>query len=99
MALCSIWQGPKALEAWSADYDKHAQATGVTDGKVTYSAPTRIEGDSTSAYVIMPSVYLYEEHGKHIREESQITSVLHKEGGAWKIVSWTWTGVKPHPGK
>jgi hypothetical protein len=95
----NIWQGPKALQMWAADYDKHAAATGVTEGKVEVGAATRIEKTATSAYVVMPAVYLYKEHGKPVREEAQIASVLHKEGGVWKIVSWTWTGVVPHPGK
>jgi hypothetical protein len=95
----NIWQGPHAVALWAADYDKHAAATGVTDGKVEVSAPTRVEKDATNAYVIMPAVYPYKQHGKPLREEAQITSVLHKESGVWKIVSWTWTGVVPHPGK
>src|ERR1700761_7595745 len=75
------WTGPHAAQDWAADYEKHAQATGVTDGKVTYSAPTRTEIEGSDAYVIMPAVYLYKEHGKTMREEAQITSVLHLEAG------------------
>lgn len=95
----NLWTGPSAAQQWFADYDKHAQATGVTDGKVTYGKPTRIEVTADAAYVILPTVYLYKEHGKPIREEGQITAVLNRENGAWKIRSWTWTGVKPHPAK
>ena len=29
------WTGPRAPQLWAADYDKHAKATSVTDGKVT----------------------------------------------------------------
>ena len=27
------WVGPHAAQDWAADYDKHAQATGVSDGR------------------------------------------------------------------
>jgi ketosteroid isomerase-like protein len=92
----NIWSGPEAARQWADAYDKHAQATGVTDGKVTYGQPTRTEVDGDVAYVIMPTVYVYKEHGKALREEGQMTVVLNREAGGWKIRSWTWSGVKPH---
>jgi hypothetical protein len=91
-----VWTGPNAAHEWADAYDKHAQATGVTDGKVTYSKPTRVVQDGETAYVVMPTVYLYKEHGKPLKEEGQVTAVLNRESGAWKIRGWTWTGVKPH---
>lgn len=94
-----IWHGPDAAHQWADAYDKHAQTTGVTDGKVTYRRPTRTEVDGDVAYVIMPTIYLYKEHGKPLREEGQITVVLNRETAGWKIRSWTWSGVKPHAPK
>jgi hypothetical protein len=94
-----IWTGPDAAHQWADAYDKHAQATGVTDGMVTYGQPTRTEVDGNLAYLVMPTVYAYKEHGKPLREEGQMTFVLIREAGGWKIRSWTWTGVKPHPAK
>jgi hypothetical protein len=92
-----IWTGPNAAHEWADAYDKHARATGVTDGKVTYSKPTRIVEDANTAYIVMPTLYLYNEHGKPLKEEGQITAVMNRESGAWKIRGWTWAGVKPHP--
>jgi SnoaL-like domain len=94
-----IWTGTEAAHQWADAYDKHAKATGVTEGNVTYGKLTRTEVDGDVAYVIMPTVYLYKEHGKPLREEGQMTVVLHHERGAWKIRSWTWSGVKPHLAK
>jgi ketosteroid isomerase-like protein len=91
-----IWTGPDAAHQWADAYDKHARATGVTDGKVTYGKATRTEVDGNVAYVIMPTVYVYKERGKPLREEGQMTVVLNHEAGGWKIRSWTWSGVKPH---
>lgn len=90
------WSGPHAAQDWAAAYDKHAQATGVSDGQVKYSAPTRIEREGELAYVILPTEYFYKEHGKAMKEKGSITAVLHKEDGAWKIRAWTWSGEKPH---
>lgn len=94
-----IWTGSHAPQDWAADYDKHAKATGVSDGIVKYGAPTRAEVEGGAAYVVIPTVYNYNEHGKPIAEEGQMTFVLRSEKSVWKIVSWTWTGVKPHPAK
>lgn len=91
------WGGPHAAQDWAAAYDKHAQATGVSDGSVKYGEPTRSEIDGDVAYVIVPTIYLYKEHGKAIKEEGQMTFVLHDEADGWKISAWTWSGVKPHP--
>lgn len=91
-----LWVGPHAPQQWVADYDKHAAATGVTDGRVTYGAPTRKEIEGNMAYVIVPTVYLYKERGKPLVEEDQLTITLHVGAGDWKITGWTWTGVKPH---
>ncbi len=94
-----LWMGPHAAQDWAAAYDKHAAATGVSEGKVTYGKATRIEMTGDLAYVVMPTKYLYKEHGKPQVEEGQITAVLHREGGAWKMRGWTWSGVKPHAPK
>jgi hypothetical protein len=91
-----IWTGANAAHEWADAYDKHAQATGVTDGKVSYGKPTRIEEVADAAYIVMPTLYLYKENGKPLKEEGQITAVLNRESGVWKIRAWTWSGAKPH---
>ena len=90
------WTGPHAAQDWAADYDEHAQATGVTDGLVKYGEPTRTEIEGDVAYVIVPTVYTYKEKGHPLVEEGQMTFVLYQEAGTWKIRGWTWSGVKPH---
>jgi len=84
------WVGPKAAQAWAADYDKHAQATGVSDGTVKYGEPTRAEVEGDAAYVIVPTVYDYKEHGQPTTEEGQMTFVLRGGAGGWKISGWSW---------
>ena len=91
-----LWVGADAAHAWAADFDKHAQATGVSDGKVKYGEPTRTEMSGKLAYVVIPTVYSYKEHGSAMTEEGQMTFVLDRAAGSWKIRAWTWSGVKPH---
>ncbi|MGC1372485.1 MAG: nuclear transport factor 2 family protein [Candidatus Sulfotelmatobacter sp.] len=90
------WTGPHAAQNWAADYQNHAQATGVSDGNVKYGAPTRTEIEGAVAYVVIPAVYNYKQHGRQLTEQGQMTFVLHAEQASWKIRSWTWTGGKPH---
>jgi hypothetical protein len=94
-----LWLGSHAAQDWAADYEKHAQAAGVSDGSVKYGAPTRVEVEGSVAYVVIPTIYNYKEHGKAQTEEGQMTFVLHAQGDAWKIAQWTWTGRKPHAAK
>ena len=91
-----LWVGHDAAQLWAADFDKHAQATGVSDGKVTYGEPTRAEIAGQLAYVIIPTAYAYKEHGSAMTEEGQMTFVLDRGSGSWKIRAWTWSGVKLH---
>jgi len=93
------WVGAKAAQNWAADYDTHAKATGVADGSVSYGKPTRSEIEGDAAYVIIPTVYTYKQTGKPTAEEGQMTFALHMTKAGWKIRSWTWTGVTPHPAK
>lgn len=93
------WYGANAPQAWVGDYEKHAQATGVSDGQVKYGPPTRTEIEGDVAYVIIPCTYLYKEHGKSMIEKGEMTFVLQNQAGAWKINAWTWSGEKPHASK
>lgn len=93
------WIGAKAPQQWAAEYNRHAAATGVTDGIVKYGKPTRTEIGTAHAYVIVPTLYTYKEKGKPMAEEGQMAYVLDATKAGWKIRGWTWTGVKPHPAK
>jgi ketosteroid isomerase-like protein len=94
-----LWSGPHAAQDWADDYGKNAQSRGVSDGSVKYGAPTRSVVEGEVAYVVIPTVYNYKEHGKATTERGQMTFVLHAENNAWKIAGWTWTGTVPHPAK
>jgi hypothetical protein len=90
-----MWRGPKAFQAWGAALESASKQGGVTDQKVTISAPTRSESSGDSAYVIVPAVYTYKEKGVAMREAAQMTFVLKKGASGWLIHGWAWTGPKP----
>jgi len=91
-----LWIGPHAAQNWAADYEKYAKAEGVSDGSVKYGKPVRTEVEGNVAYVVIPTVYTYKDHGNAMTEEGQMTFALRMENDAWKIAAWTWTGGKAH---
>lgn len=93
------WTGPRAAQQWAADYGKHAKATGVTGGKVSYGKPTRQEVAGDTGYVIVPTVYSYKEKGRAMAEEGSITASVRRAPDGWKLTGWTWSGVAPHAAK
>ncbi|MDP3855676.1 nuclear transport factor 2 family protein [Phenylobacterium sp.] len=93
-----VWRGPGAVEAWAGDLAKDATAKGLTDQSVALSPATRELVSGDRAYVIVPAVYSFKDHGKPMREAAQMTFSLRKDAaGAWKINAWTWTGPDPSP--
>jgi ketosteroid isomerase-like protein len=91
------WRGRGAPQSWATDYQAQARAKGIEGGTVTYGEPSRIEIDGRRAYVVVPTSSVYTMRGQPIREEAQVTFVLRDGTRGWKISSWTWTGVPPHP--
>ena len=94
-----LWTGAGAFKAWSDDLASDAQKRGLTDQSVTIGEPTRQEVAGDRAYVIVPAVYSFKDHGVSMSEPAQWTFVLKKGEGGWKIAGWTWTGPKPQPDK
>lgn len=68
------------------------QAEGSSDALMKYGAPTQTEVEGDVAYVVIPAVYTFKLRGQAMTEKGLMTFVLHRESGAWKIASWTWTG-------
>ena len=91
------WNGPQAFQAWATALEADSKKNGITDPSVAISAPTRELVSGDQAYLIVPSVYTFKQGGKPMAEKAQMTVVLKKESGAWKIHAWTWTGPNPKP--
>jgi ketosteroid isomerase-like protein len=92
-----LWNGPQAVQAWSADLDADAKKNGITEPSATIGSPTRVESDGQKAYVVVPAVYSFKQNGKAMSEKAQMTFVLKKGASGWLIHAWTWTGPKPNP--
>lgn len=90
-----VWRGPNAFQAWAASLDKAAKAAGDTDQKVTLGAPVRTDVNGDTAYAVVPATYTYKEKGKPMTERAQFAAAMRKEGAAWKLTGWAWTGTVP----
>lgn len=92
-----LWSGTNAFDSWGADLVKSEAAEGKTGGQVTVGTPTREIVSGDHAYVVAPATYTFQQKGMKMRERAQLTFVLDKEGAAWKIAAWTWTGPDAKP--
>jgi ketosteroid isomerase-like protein len=90
-----LWQGHDSFKNWLGDLDKHDKARGITDGKVTLGAATRVEIEGDRAYVVVPSAYTFKQKGVAMKEAAQMTFALRKAPAGWKINGWTFTGPTP----
>jgi hypothetical protein len=90
-----LWTGTSAFATWIADYDKDANAKGITDPLVTMDAPLVNTITGNVAYLVCPMTYTYKLKSVAMREPARMAMVLHKEGAVWRFVSWTWTGTIP----
>jgi len=88
------WHGAKAFHSWAADLDADAKKQGITEPKVTIKAPTRVETNGSTAYVVVPAVYEFKLKDVAMREAAQMTFVLKKGASGWLIHGWTWTGPR-----
>jgi ketosteroid isomerase-like protein len=93
-----IWRGPGAVRSWAGDLTHDIERRGLSNASLTVGEPIRTEVDGDSAYVIVPAVYAYLEHGKPMNEPARMTYTLMRGPGGWKISSWSWTGLKPVEG-
>ena len=94
-----LWQGHDSFKNWLGDLGKYDTARGVTDGKITLSAATRVEVEGDRAYVVVPAAYTFKQKGAAMKEAAQVTFALRKAPAGWKINGWAYTGATPQPGQ
>ena len=93
------WTGPNAFAEWGAGFEADSKARAITEPKVTMGTPVVQNVTATEAYLVFPAVYTYKQKGVAMRETAHDVVVLRKEGGEWKVLSWSWTGGAPKPAK
>ena len=92
-----LWRGPKAFETWVADLAADSRSQGLSDEHVALGPASREEVTRARAYVIVPAVYTFRKAGVAMREAAQMTFVLRRGPGGWKIAAWTFTGPGATP--
>jgi hypothetical protein len=86
-----FFQGPTAVSDWLKAYAAEIKANDITDPWETLGKPTEVEVDGPHAYIAIPAVYGFKQHGKPVRVKSTVTVALEKSGKDWSFVSWTWS--------
>jgi ketosteroid isomerase-like protein len=86
-----FFNGPTAASDWQKAFAADVKAHDITDPWETLGKPTEVEVDGPHAYIAVPAVYGFKQHGKPIRIKSTVTVAMEKSGNDWSIVSWTWS--------
>ncbi len=86
-----FFRGPTAVSDWMKAFAADAKANDITDPWETLGEPTEVEVDGPHAYVAIPAVYGFKQHGQPVRVDSTVTVALEKSKQDWSVVSWTWS--------
>jgi ketosteroid isomerase-like protein len=85
------WQGSDAFDKWSSSDAAEMQKNGITAPTVKIKAPSQIQVEGDSAYVVVPTVYSFVMKGKKVAETGFLTFALAQQGSDWRIAGWAWT--------
>jgi hypothetical protein len=96
-----VWAGAGALKRWINAYAEYAEANGVSAGRVDYEKPLMATSDGTTAYIVLPTTYSFDQKGTRLAEPGNMTFVMKRgDGSDWKIASWTFSATAaPAPAK
>jgi hypothetical protein len=86
-----FFQGPTAVSDWLKAYAAESKAQDITDPWQTLGEPIEVEVDGPHAYVAIPAVYGFKQHGEPARVNATVTVTLGKSGKDWSFVSWNWS--------
>ena len=90
-----LWSGADAPQRWLDDYGKDASAKGISGGRMDYAAPIRAESTGNMAYIVLPTIYRFQQAGKAKSAAGHMTFVMTRSGNDWKIASWTYSAPEP----
>ena len=91
------WQGRTAMTAWLKDLAASESKAGISGGKVSFGAPIDRIVEGNNAYVVIPTVYHFQQHGHSMHDTARMSFALHKIGKTWFISAWAWAGSTPVP--
>ncbi len=76
---------------WARAYAADDARQGITGGIVRLGKPWRVDVTGNVAYVVVPTSYSYQQHGKPVQETGSVwTLVLKKGASGWRITAWAW---------
>jgi hypothetical protein len=85
------WQGATACANWWNDYVAFAKKNGVTNENIPLREPSHTEITGDRAYVVVPTILTYKQHGKPGTEAGAVwTFALQKVSAGWRITGWAW---------
>lgn len=90
-----LWTGADVPQRWLDDYGKDATASGITGGRLDYAAPIRASANERSAYIVLPTIYRFQQAGAARSAAGTMTFVMTKVGNEWKIAAWTYSAPAP----
>jgi ketosteroid isomerase-like protein len=90
-----IWGGANSARRWAGDYTRSAEKRAITGGWMDYAAAIQAVSDGSSAYIVLPTTYRFNQNGKKMAGKGSITFVMARRGAEWKIASWTYSGARP----
>ncbi len=88
-----VWQGSGTCAKWYADFEALASKNSMTEPKVAFGKPKRVDLNSGYAYVVTPATFSYEAGGKLTNVPSLVTISMKKSDAGWHITSWAWADL------
>jgi ketosteroid isomerase-like protein len=92
-----VWTGSNTAQAWLGAYARDAEARGISQGRVDYSAPIQANSHGGAAYIVLPTTYRFMQGGRRMAGRGNMTFVMTRTGDGWRIASWTYAGSTPAP--
>jgi len=84
------FEGPSALSNWVDASKAEAQKDDITEQSEKALDPTEVIVDEQHAYVSLPAIYYFKQHGKPAQQDCINTIALEKIGGTWYVSNWSW---------
>ena len=90
-----VWGGSGSAQRWASDYGTDAEAKGISGGRMDYGKPIQANSDGSTAYIVLPTTYRFQQNGVKMAAPGSMTFVMTHVTDAWKISSWTYSGATP----
>jgi hypothetical protein len=80
----------QAIGTWAKAYAADSERNGISDFSMQLLKARDVEVIDDHAYIVLPAVYRFKQHGKPARIRGTITATLEKVDDKWLISTWAW---------